>query len=438
MHKRIKVVWLCGFTNEYVFNELKPHYGKFELFIRKLLRKPLVIRCKELAVWVTNAIHEFEKFTNEIELHIVAAQGNLGDEIVEFNHNGIYYHIVNDELNYFSSAVARKIFPQKENSDYIQNRKRFSLLINRINPDVVHLIGAENPNYSLGILDVKNSIPTIVQLQTLMQMPGFEDGYPISHRSFLYRSGVEKTILENATYIASAAKTYIEYIRQHINKSAVCLNTTLALAEPINLSESKKEFDFVYFSKEVEKAGDYALEAFVLAFKKYPWITMDIIGDCSESYKDGLKNILKAAGAEKAVKFEGVLPTHEDVIKQVRKSRFAVIPMKVDLMTGTIRESMANGLPVCTTKTSSTLRQNSIRKCLLLSESGDHNALAENMCRLLNDNDLGDTLRNNAAQSLSERDSNEKRMEKWVQMYKAVLLYENEDVPIPQALLHAL
>ena len=41
-------------------------------------------------------------------------------------------------------------------------------------------------------------------------------------------------------------------------------------------------------------------------------------------------------GIKDAVTFEGMLPTHDDVIAQIRKSRFALLPLRIDLTSGTI------------------------------------------------------------------------------------------------------
>ena len=98
----------------------------------------------------------------------------------------------------------------------------------------------------------------------------------------------------------------------------------------------------------------------------------------------------------KNVIFCGPLPTHDDVIKQIRKSRFAILPLKIDLISGTIREAMANGLPVVTTITPATPKLNETRESVLLSEKGDFKAMAENMLWLINDNEVAIKLKKNS------------------------------------------
>ena len=82
---------------------------------------------------------------------------------------------------------------------------------------------------------------------------------------------------------------------------------------------------------------------------------------------------------------------------------------------------MANGLPVVTTITPATPRLNETRESVLLSEKGDFQAMADNMCRLLEEEGLADTLRNNAAVELQERYSNESAMKQWRENYYKVI-----------------
>lgn len=431
---KLKIVWICGFSNEKTHKQLAPKFGFLEKIIRKLTHRPLECEFNEVSVWVTNGIREFEKFTDIVDLHILAPYSHLQQQLVEFDNNGIHYHFVNNEFNSLFTTIIRRITRKPHFSDFKENRKIFKQVVSRIHPDVVHVIGAECPNYSLALLDIPNNIPTIAQMQTLMSDPKFEQNYCIGHDTYLYRAAKEKEVIKAATYVGTRVVPIARLI-QDFAPNAVFLNTTLALTEPVDLTISEKEFDFVYFSKEVEKAGDYAIEAFVRAFKKHPEITLDVVGACSDTYKQQLMDIIKNAGAENNVKFEGALPSHADVIKQIRKSRFAVIPMKIDMLTGTIRESMANGIPVCTTITPASPQENLKRESLLLSEKGDYQAMADNMCRLLEDSNYADTIRENAAITFSERSSNEDIMKQWVDAYRAIISNKNNGTPIPASLL---
>jgi glycosyltransferase involved in cell wall biosynthesis len=115
--------------------------------------------------------------------------------------------------------------------------------------------------------------------------------------------------------------------------------------------------------------------------------------------------------------FEGKLPTHDDVICQIRKSRFALLPLKIDLVSGTIREAMANGLPVVTTVTPATPNLNKKRECVLLSEMGDHKAMADNMLRLIEDPEYANIIRDNCLQTANERITNKEIVDNYIRAY---------------------
>ena len=164
-----------------------------------------------------------------------------------------------------------------------------------------------------------------------------------------------------------------------------------------------------------------ALEAFGLAHEKHPDIRLDIIGNCSEEYKAFLDKIIEKYDISDYVFFEGKLPSHEDVLCQIRKSRFALLPLKIDLVSGTIRESMANGLPVLTTITQGTPILNKDYPCALLSEIGDHQSLADNMCRLLEDDSFAKTLKENGYKKAGSRISNTEIISQWMKEYHKIL-----------------
>lgn len=151
----------------------------------------------------------------------------------------------------------------------------------------------------------------------------------------------------------------------------------------------KKEFDFVYYAANISKAGADAVEAFGLAYKDNPNLTLNIIGDYSVSTYVQLMERVKELGIEKNVTFSGYLPTHVDALKQVIKSRYGLVPIKIDLISGTIIECIILGLPVVTFKTKGTPRINDNGEAVLLSDIGDYQDMANNMLRLVNDETLG-------------------------------------------------
>jgi glycosyltransferase involved in cell wall biosynthesis len=426
---KIKVVWLCHFSNEQVYNRLDLGDWWFKGIIRKIMRKPLNAKVPDFAIWITNGIREFEKNT-EVELHVVSPYPYLKNQIQEFERNGVYYHFFHNE----DEDLMKQIMHSR-NKKYHKNRKTISQLIKKINPDIVHLFGAENPYYSLGLLDVPSDTITIVQLQTLLNDKDIQKRYPC-FKDYHYKCEIEQQIITRATYVGTTATKFRKIIHDEICPTAIILNTSLALVEPLFVVKDNKQFDFVYFASNINKAADLAIEAFGRAYQKNPNITLDIIGGYDADFKQQLDETINHYEMKDAVRFEGSLLTHDDVLCQIRKARFALLPLRTDLTSGTIREAMSNGLPVLTTDTGElgTQKLNQKRQNALITPIGDHQALADNMLRLLNDEASANTLRQNAYQTRSEVKSNAMVIQKYVEAYKTCLDNYKNGTPIPETL----
>lgn len=414
-NKKIKVVWICHLSNALIKKHLK--FSKWTLLtiLRRLFGKTDIA---DFAQWNTNAIKEFEKF-EDVELHIVAPYFNICG-VQEFEINGIKYHFFQTEDDNIVSKIHHKI-TKKLKTSYSKNSKRIIQVINKINPDIIHMIGAENPYYSESALYLDNEIPFIVSLQTLMSDPDFLKNYPISQESYKYRSELESKIIAKANYIGSKVEHFRNIIRKEISPNAKFLDMSLAVGEEITIGEYKKEYDFVYFAANISKAVDWALEAFAIAKQQYSNITLHVVGGYSSDFMSNIKNRMQELGLGNEVDFTGLMPTHDDVIEEVRKARFALLPLKIDLITGTIREAIANGLPVVTTITPATPKLNEKRESVLLSEKEDFKAMADNICKLLSNTDYAKQIQQNAAQTIYERYSNETAMKEWRERYYEIL-----------------
>lgn len=416
--KRIKVVWICHLANSEVRSHFIAKVPFLERMVRKLFHDP-DSENTDFAIWNTNGIKEFEQFTDEVELHIVAPCHYLIPESVRFEIRGVHYYFFKDRPQYLYLEIRKRLFG-KYPYWYKRNRRRIKEEVESIAPDIVHVIGAENPYYSLAALDIPMEVPVIVQLQTLLSEPGFKDRYFMRAGDYEFRQRVEESVLIRCPYIGSSMASFVEPVLK-INPKAVILPISLALSEPISQRDNNFQYDFVYFASNIDKAADWALEAFAIASRKHPGITLDIVGGGSPGCFSALAARIEELGLGEYVRFEGRLATHDDVMRQIRLARFALLPLKVDRLSGTIRESMANGIPVITTVTPDTPDLNSKRECVMLSEPGDHEGLAENMCRLLEDDKLAEMLSQNSLLTANERQSNREIMREWLEAYYRIL-----------------
>lgn len=417
----MKIARICSFSNAQVREHLDIGLPGWLQWLYKKVRGHAPFTASDYGVWNTNAFQEFEKIS-EVELHVISPCPFLKKKIQEFNINGIHYHFFRDESSTLLNMIYKQVLKPKTN-EYKQNRRIIKKLIGQIKPDVVHLFGAENPQYSLALLDIPKNIPTLVQLQTLVNDPDFKAKSAMNEASYQYLAKVELDVLQRADYIGTTATKYINIITQQIKPDAKMMNTGLAAGEIVRPPSIETCFDFVYFAADISKSCDLALEAFGLAYQQNPSITLDIVGGYTEGYKSQLDEIIERHGIGKAVTFEGRLATHDDVINQIRKARFALLPLKIDLIAGTIREAMSNGLPVVTTDTGElgTQKLNKDYQCALISPQLDYKALADNMIKLLNNPSFAETLRQNAYKRQREKYNNEGAVRKYIEAYKQML-----------------
>lgn len=431
----MKVVWICNFSDE----KTRKHINFRSFDHRRLMNiynyltgKPL-FKWRDYGIWISQAIEEFEKY-EDITLLVILPHYGIRGMSQSFQINGVNYFCYRPEEDSVNKDYL-KIDEQYLGQKYHRSRLLISQKIKEYNPDFIHLIGAENPFYSSSFLDIdSNTIPCLVTLQTLMSDKDFKKGYPISLDSYNYRTSIEQAVIKHTKFVASSFVKYKMPV-ERINPKVTFLHLSLASGVTIDKSLSDKEYDFVYFAGNIEKSGDYALEAFAIALRTHPDLTLNLSGSYSSSFKSYLDRRIEELGIKRNVFITGAKDTHEDVIKHIRKSRFALLPLKVDMISSTVLESMANGLPVVSTITPSTPMINSNRQSALLSANGDHKTMAANMLLLVDNPKLANEVRTNAFVTVKELFDNTILMKKWVETYNAISDYYHNGTPIPEELL---
>ena len=81
MEDKIKVVWICGFSNLKIRDHLQFEKYTLNILLRKLFKKNCNV--SDYGVWNTNAIKEFENF-NDIELHVISRHKFLSKKVCYF------------------------------------------------------------------------------------------------------------------------------------------------------------------------------------------------------------------------------------------------------------------------------------------------------------------------------------------------------------------
>ncbi len=415
--EKIKVVWVCAFSSEEMRNRMPAKFSCLERFLYSFVTKGN--KEYDFAPWNINNIKIFETF-DDVDLHIICPTRRIKKERNDFDLRGIHYHFFRDESTNLAHRLYRYFFT-RYSSQFKRNRKLELKIIEEIKPDIIHLIGAENYYYSNVLLDVPENIPTLVQLQTLVSDPRRCVPHYPNPKLRKYALESEQRILRKANYIGATYLYHKEVILRDIAPNANILDLNLGSNNLIDFEYDQKDYDFVYFARDIKKAFELVIEAFALSHAQRPHITLDVIGFCDEEYKKEINARIQELGIQDSIKFEGLLPTIGDVMSQIKRSKFALLPIKGDMVSGTIYQAMSHGLPVVTCITPATPDLNKNRECVLLSAVGDHEAMAANMIKLIDNPDFANGLQHNAGLYIQERASRQDAMRKWVKAYRACI-----------------
>ena len=426
----MKIIWICHFSNSEVRKRLNFSIRVFERFMRWILHREEK-KYSDFAPWISNGILEFEKI-KDIELHVISPHYGIKNKIEEFEINGVFYHIFMPDDNLIIKRIFNKLCKKKRYS-YRANRKIVQNIIDHVNPDLIHMYGAENPYYSITALDVDiKKYPFLVSLQTLMSDPEYKKKNTEPSEIYDFRSDIERKIIKRVAYLGSTVPSYRNIVWRDINPNSIFTKTFLFLVHKISFQNKEKLYDFVYFAEKIEKAVDIAIEVFALACKKYPSLTLNIIGGSTPSYKQQIQNRISELKIEKNVLFSGKLSTHKEVLDQINKSRYALLPLKIDVISGTIREAIYSHLPVITTATSGTPSLNDKRESILISDHDNFQEMAQNMIKLIESPEYAEKLTKNALITANERWNNNRSINQLIEAYKAIIENHNNDTPIPE------
>jgi len=391
----MKVAWICRVSDPDINDRLKP-----------LKRTP------QVAPWISNTANYLSKY-NEIELHIISPHEYITG-IKRFNRDGIYYYFFNNNIPLWGRHWPC-IFKWDIMTNYAHNKMVVRKIIQSINPDVIHLQGAENPYYSSTALQFLGKYPLVVNLQRMTL--NFFRGY---HKEAVKAVEVEQEILSKFKHFSVRTKKMKEDLLSY-NPKAITHWVLYSIPELMPKS-LKKEYDLVYFAQINKTKGiEDTIECLKILKSKFRKVTLCIMGSCSSTYKEYLLKMAEEKGVGDCIVWEGFLPSLNDVHNEAAKAKISILPTHWDIIPGTIIESMQLGLPVVSYKAGSIPELNEDRENVLLSEIGDIEGLANNIIRLLTDYDLYNTIRERGIECIKNRYNNENVFQQHLNCYRDVI-----------------
>lgn len=428
--KKIKVAMICHFSTE----EVRTHLPLDDRKLYRLVRRFLRLSDKgsgygDIAPWDKDIIDYFRK-RNDIELYVISAHSGLKRRVCQFDMDEVKYWFIKCDV----ATMLKHIIPSnklwlKMNPMIPSVRK----IINEIKPDIVNLQGNENAYYSSTVLGLKG-YPIYSICQTIYTNPDRgKYGKVDTINAF-----VEREIFKQVKYFGVYCKMHYDMLRKLSPEAMIFKFGYPGTGKLLQPTPTEKEYDFVNFAMGIsDKKGYYdAVRALAIVKQTYPNVTLNLVGGADDEEMAKIKTCVEEFGVSDNVIFTPFFPKREDMFLHIQKSRFALLPCKMDNTSGTMIQAMQLGLPLIVYKTAGTPAFNKEKECALIAEHSDVEDLAKQMLVYLNEPEHA------AHNAVNAREYQERKAEmagsngdRLVENYRAILVNCQNGTAIPQEML---
>lgn len=380
----------------------------------------------DIAPWDTYMIEMLRK-REDVELNVISAHTGLKCSVCSFDMDDVHYNFVRcDRATLLKRLISSASLWHKMNPMRPLVRK----LIKDISPDIIVLMGTENAYYSGTVLGIEG-IPIIVVCQTIYNNPDRSVFSTVDKKN----AYVEKLVLENAKYVSAKAKMHYQILRQ-INPNVINIKWPFGYLYPeVKLVE--KRYDFVNFAMSMDPRKGFPDSIYALSIikKVYPKVSLNLVGGGTKEYKDELKQMVDELGLQDNVTFTPFFARQEDMFQHIQSARFAVLPCKMDSISGTMVQAMHYGFPMICYHTVGTPKLNEKKECVLIAENSNVEDLASKMLILLQDEQKANALSVNARECALQWSDDEGNTKQMIDGIKAVLSHYRYGMPVPGNIL---
>jgi glycosyltransferase involved in cell wall biosynthesis len=395
--KKLKIVWICHFMNQAIKEKLG-----------------IDIKENEFAPWITLGLNEIRK-RDDIELFVLAPFYKILRNRY-FSDKNIHYSCIKVGIPFIKTS-----WPWWFRIDLWTNFIIFNwqvrYLVNKINPDLVNLQGAENPYYSASILGIRN-FPVLVTIQGFITLHNYKE---ISHLDMNKRLKTEEKILKRMNNFGIEASFMEEYIRS-FNPGSNIFFYHCPYARPLAKTGVEKEYDIVYFASLSKMKGiEDLIRAVSIVKNKMPQVTLLIIGRGNKSYVSSLRDIIRDNNLKNNIIFRGFIPLQQEMHEEAGKARISVLPTYNDTIAGTIVESMFLRLPVISYNVGGNPDLNKNGENVLLVEKGNIEGLAKAIEQLLEDEERRTELSEKAFNFVTKEFDNSNSIQQLVNTYSSIV-----------------
>lgn len=425
--KKLKVVLLTCFSNEAV-RACLPLDTKRRMYtlVRKMMRlsvKPITLG--DVAPWTTALIDEFEN-RDDIELHVIAPHVGLKKRLVQFDMRGVHYYFFKTSFTLFLKHLLKsdKMWRMLET-----NSAQVKRLINKIQPDIVNLLGAENAHLSVTSLAIKD-FPIFVSCQTIYSNPNRIKYGEVNSKNLT----TERLIHQKEHYFGCQGYMHHDLLLMN-NPDAVIFEFQFPNRRFPKVKDIAKKYDFTTFAlQNTEKKGIYdLLNAFAIVVERHFNATLNINGGLVEPDRSRVLELISKLHLEKNIVITPFFEDQMDLFKQLKKSKIAVLPVKLDIIPGTVIQAMALGLPLVANSTTGTPLLNKEKECVALVPIDDVQKLAVTMLKVYEDSAYAEMLKSNALEYYNQHyNQNDRIIGKLIGDYKLVVDNYLNGTQIPQ------
>ncbi len=430
MDEKLKVTLVCHFSNSMVRSYLPLDDRRMYNFIRRCLGMEVKRGgYSDIAAWNTNLINNL-KVRDDVELTVISAHGGLKKSVVHFEAEGVQYFFVRcDRATLLKRLVKSPALWHKLNPMRPTVRK----IVRKVNPDIIALMGAENAYYSGTILGLEKEYPIIMKAQTIYNNPdrgkhGIVD---------IKNAYVERLIFDALAYVSVTTTMHYQLYRTYNNTAYNFywnFGTTFHDVTPVQ----NKEFDFVNFANGMSPAKGFTdtLQAMVTVVKSHPTAKLNLIGTPSTENKTIYEKIIAENHLENNVIITPFFEKQSDLFQHLQKSRFAILPYKLDYIASTTFQAMHYGMPVVVYKTAGTPTLNKEKECVLIADMENVEQLAANMLLLLDNKEKASALRKNAKELVDFKNDGKRMSDVVMANFRAIVAHFRYGTPIPKELIY--
>lgn len=371
MNKKIKIALVCHFSSEYIQNKL-----------------PLWKNSNVFAAWISNTLEGF-KYSKEFEIHVIAPHQYLKRDY-SFEEEGIFYHFYKTGMPILSRGWP-SFFNLDLHTNFYSNRKKIRKLVDKIQPNLINLHGAENSYYSSSALDLYKNYPILITIQGFISLE-------INSQNDLLRQNridTEYKIIRNCSHFGGDKDSRI-IIKKMRNTDFNFYNFYYPNGSYIDKLSEKivvKDFDLLFWGRIIKDKG---AEDFLCLVAKLCVFCPDLkacyIGPSSSEYIGYLQAKAIELGCERNICFKGFINNNDELYAEVLKSKILVLPTYNDRFPTVLREAVCLKIAVIGYSTGSIPEFNKDDERILLADQGDIEKLYTHAKKLLTDEKYFDYL----------------------------------------------